>query len=171
MRIPIRAADRSEVPDWNHCISMRHSLINKAEISSDEGIVHEKIAEKVADLGGQSGVQQTGNMDFGIAPADVEQFQAALDRRIAAPEFGAATDSDKKSLGSVLGDRVTGLASEFAKDQQYVSKLLEKATRTGDSMHLMRAMMALHDYQLRVQTMSKTVSKAASSIDQLTKLQ
>jgi hypothetical protein len=56
-------------------------------------------------------------------------------------------------------------------DQQYVSKMLEQATRTGDSMQLMKAMMALNDYQIRVQTISKTVSKAASAVDQLARLQ
>ena len=75
------------------------------------------------------------------------------------------------SLGSALAQRTTNLASEVKQDQMYVSKLLEQATRTGDSMQLMKAMMALNDYQLRVQTISKTVSKASSSIDSLTKLQ
>jgi len=75
------------------------------------------------------------------------------------------------SLGSVLAQRTTSLASEVKQDQLYVSKLLEQATRTGDSMQLMKAMMALNDYQLRVQTISKTVSKASSSVDSLTKLQ
>lgn len=67
--------------------------------------------------------------------------------------------------------RTTDLATELKKDQQYVSKLLEQATRSADSMHLMKAMMALNDYQMRVQFVSKTVSKATSALDQLTKLQ
>ena len=36
---------------------------------------------------------------------------------------------------------------------------------------LMHAMLALNDYQLRVQTISKVVSRAGSSVDSLTKLQ
>lgn len=76
-----------------------------------------------------------------------------------------------QSLGSALAQRTTNLASQVKQDQLYVSKLLEQATRTGDSMQLMKAMMALNDYQLRVQTISKTVSKASSSVDSLTKLQ
>jgi predicted nucleic acid-binding Zn-ribbon protein len=74
-------------------------------------------------------------------------------------------------LGKKLMGRAHDLASNLMQDQQHVSKMLEQASRTGDSMQLMKAMMALNDYQVRVQTVSKTVSKAASSIDQLTKLQ
>jgi hypothetical protein len=75
------------------------------------------------------------------------------------------------SLGQVIATRASGLAGELKKDQQYVSRMLEKATTSGDSMQLMRAMLALNDYQLRVQTVSKVVSKASSSVDSLTKLQ
>ena len=67
--------------------------------------------------------------------------------------------------------RAGDLAGEVKKDQQYVSRMLEQATRSGDSMQLMKAMMALNDYQMRVQFISKTASKATSSLDQLTKLQ
>jgi predicted nucleic acid-binding Zn-ribbon protein len=67
--------------------------------------------------------------------------------------------------------RANELAGGLMQDQQYVSKMLEKASRTGDSMQLMKAMMALNDYQIRVQTVTKTISKAAGAIDQLTKLQ
>lgn len=107
------------------------------------------------------------------------QFRAALERYIEAGAGDAVKGvsgkagpaGDSKSLGHTIATRATDLASEVKKDQQYVSKLLEQATRTGDSLHLMRAMMALSDFQLRVQTISKTVSKATSSIDSLTKLQ
>jgi hypothetical protein len=104
-----------------------------------------------------------------------EQFRAALDRHTGIGAGGAAGVADKpagpNSLGNVIAGRTTDLASEVKKDQQYVSKLLETATRSGDKIHLMRAMMALSDFQLRVQMISKTVSKAATSIDSLTKLQ
>jgi hypothetical protein len=115
-----------------------------------------------------------------VEPVDQAQFQAAMNQY--ADGSGAFPDIDgvggpakikanSNSLGNVVSNRVTGLASEMQQDQQYVSKMLEQATRTGDSMHLMRAMMALNDYQMRVQTVTKTVSKTASSIDSLTKLQ
>lgn len=105
--------------------------------------------------------------------SDSDQFRAALDRQMGAGDIVGKSDPARKSnsLGQVLATRATGLATEVKKDQQYVSKLLEQATRTGDELHLMRAMMALNDFQLRVQTISKTVSKAATSIDSLTKLQ
>lgn len=104
-----------------------------------------------------------------------DQFRAALDRQTGVGAAGAGGPAGKgggaNSLGRVLAGRTTELAAEVKKDQQYVSKLLESATRSGDKIDLMRAMMALSDFQLRVQTISKTVSKAATSIDSLTKLQ
>lgn len=120
------------------------------------------------------GVKGLGNVQLDMpsaSPEDRAQFRAALDRVTADQMKAAPTTGEGKSMGEVVAARFSGLASEFQKDQQYVSKLLEKATRTGDSMHLMRAMLALNDYQIRVQTMSKTVSKAAGAIDQLTKMQ
>lgn len=105
---------------------------------------------------------------------DSAQFRAMLQQYMgggSGQPGGGHPNRDPNSLGHVMADKARGLATETKKDQQYVSKLLEQATRTGDPLHLMRAMMALNDYQLRVQTISKTVSKAATSIDSLTKLQ
>jgi hypothetical protein len=104
--------------------------------------------------------------------ANGAQFRAALDRHIVA--IGpppAAAQGDGNSLGQKINGRVGELASEFRQDQQYVSRMLEQATRTGDSMMLMKAMMALNDYQLRVQAMSKTVAKTGQAFESLTKLQ
>lgn len=104
-----------------------------------------------------------------IESADAAQFRQALERQQAmSPPPGAAREP---SLGQVIATRTAGLAGELKKDQQNVSRLLEKATVSGDSMQLMRAMLALNDYQLRVQTVSKVVSKASTSVDSLTKLQ
>ncbi|MYM98637.1 hypothetical protein GTP90_32810 [Rugamonas sp. FT81W] len=75
------------------------------------------------------------------------------------------------SLGERVMQRATDLSSELRKDQQYISKTLEQATRSGDSMQLMKAMLALSDYQTRVQFVSKAAAKAVTSLDQLTKLQ
>jgi len=118
------------------------------------------------------GLSRPGNLSLDIQPsdpADSAQFRATLERYLnGAP---TKTGADSASLGTVIAGRATNLASQLKLDQLYVSKLLESATRSGDSMQLMKAMMALSDYQLRVQTVSKTVSKAASSVDTLTKLQ
>lgn len=128
-----------------------------------------------ADHGAQLKIDIQG-LDHGGS----DQFRAALERHTgvgnvagggAASAAGPGQAENSKSLGHVIAGKATGLAAEMKKDQQYVSKLLESATRTGDKMHLMRAMMALSDFQMRVQTISKTVSKAATSIDSLTKLQ
>jgi hypothetical protein len=124
--------------------------------------------------GADHGAQLTIDIQ-GLDHSGSSQFRAALERQMAAGPAGGGAPAGKahggKSLGQVLAGRTTELAGEVKKDQQYVSKLLETATRTGDKIDLMRAMMALSDFQLRVQTISKTVSKAATSIDSLTKLQ
>jgi flagellar hook-basal body complex protein FliE len=108
----------------------------------------------------------------GLDSADGAQFRAALERHMSAMS-GAAPGGPggKPSLSEKVVGRVTNLAGNIQKDQQYVSKLLEHATRTGDSMQLMKAMMAMNDYQIRVQTITKTVSKSTQAFEQLTKLQ
>lgn len=109
------------------------------------------------------------HIEIGPGHADSGQFKAMFEQHL--QQGAMKVKPDSHSLGSALAQRTTHLAQEVKQDQLHVSKLLEQATRTGDSMQLMKAMMALNDYQLRVQTISKTVSKASSSIDSLTKLQ
>lgn len=121
---------------------------------------------------GQLKLEVLSRESRGLDSADGAQFRAALERQMnAAGGAGPGQPGGKPSLGDKLATRATDLASGMQKDQQYVSKMLEQATRTGDSMQLMKAMMALHDYQVRVQTISKTVSKATQGFEQLTKLQ
>jgi hypothetical protein len=105
--------------------------------------------------------------------ADAAQFRAALERHMGTDKVSAAGGAGGKnpSLGDKLALRATDLAGDIKQDQQHVSKMLEHASRTGDSMQLMKAMMALSDYQIRVQTVAKTVSKATQAFEQLTKLQ
>lgn len=108
-----------------------------------------------------------------VDDGDGAAFRAAMAQHARAaglaPDSGSA--GGRVALGEQIMGRASTLAEEIQGDQQYVSKLLETATRSGDSMHLMKAMMAMHDYQTRVQFVSKVVSKAATSVDQLTKLQ
>jgi len=114
---------------------------------------------------------RSAGMHVDIQPghADIEQFKAMFEQHMKQGAMRMKPNTD--SLGSALAQRTTNLASQVKQDQLYVSKLLEQASRTGDSLQLMKAMMALNDFQLRVQTISKTVSKASSSVDSLTKLQ
>jgi hypothetical protein len=132
------------------------------------------VAEIAAtSIGGVSKTPQLTLEVMQVEPADGAQFRAALERHMGASSgagqgFG---EGQKGSLGEKIMTRTTDLASELKHDQQYVSKALEQATRSADSMQLMKAMMALNDYQIRVQLISKTVSKATSSVEQLTKLQ
>lgn len=115
--------------------------------------------------------ENTASMETG----DAAQFRAALQRHM--PDVAKGSDvpavqgAAKPSLGEKIMNRANSLAGEIKNDQEYVSRLLEQATRTGDSMQMMKAMMALSDYQTRVQFVSKTVSKATSAIDQLTRMQ
>ncbi|MBC7501474.1 MAG: type III secretion protein [Herminiimonas sp.] len=102
---------------------------------------------------------------------DGAQFRAALERHMQSSSPPAKVEANKVSLGDRMMNRTSDLATEIKKDQQYVSKLLEQATRSADSMQLMKAMMAMNDYQMRVQFISKAASKATSALDQLTKLQ
>lgn len=106
-----------------------------------------------------------------IESGDGAQFRAALERHMNANGAARPAGNSEGSLSDKIMARASDLASGVKKDQQHVSTMLEQATRTGDSMQLMKAMMALQEYQMKVQFISKTVSKATSSLDQLTKLQ
>ena len=105
---------------------------------------------------------------------DTREFEQAMHRHMHTASPGltpADAGSDKTSLSSRIVSRATDLAAEVQKDQQYVSKMLEQATQTGDQMTMMKAMLALTDYQTRVQFVSKTISKSSTSVDQLTRMQ
>lgn len=104
-----------------------------------------------------------------LANADSGEFQAAYQRQLTLG--GRPPVPQGESLGQVIAGRATGLADQVQKDQQNVSRLLEQASASGDSMQLMRAMLTLNDFQLRVQTVSKVVAKAGTAVDSLTKLQ
>lgn len=105
---------------------------------------------------------------------DTHAFEQAMQRHLHTASPGLTpvdAGSDKTSLSSRIVSRATDLAAEVQKDQQYVSKMLEQATQTGDQMTMMKAMLALTDYQTRVQFISKTISKSSTSVDQLTRMQ
>ena len=107
-----------------------------------------------------------------LEPLDGAEFRAMLARMSGAD---AAPPVALAGKGAALGERIlqraSDLSGEVQKDHEFVSKALEQATRSGDPMQLMKAMMALSDYQTRVQFVAKATSKAASALDQLTKLQ
>jgi hypothetical protein len=144
-------------------------MTNLSPIAASTGAANTGSAAEI----GRS-AQAKFDTNLSIETGDGAQFRAALERHMNA-SGGATKQSgsgkDEGSLGNKIMVRASDLASAVKNDQQYVSKMLEKATATGDSMQLMKAMMALNDYQMRVQFISKTASKATSSLDQLTKLQ
>lgn len=105
---------------------------------------------------------------------DGSRFRALLQHYLgqAAPNSGPeATNQGKTGLSDKIVGRATELASEIKKDHVHVAKMLETAASTGDQMQLMQAMLALNDYEMRVQFVSKTISKAGTSVDQLTRMQ
>jgi len=126
--------------------------------------VTNKVSEKNSlKLEAPGGSVQDG-MDFKASlQAQIEQLQKS---------GGLATKGlGKDSLSDKIAQRATNLSADLNKDHQHVSKMLERATQTGDQNMLLKAMLALNDYQVRVQFVSKTISKAANSFDQLTRLQ
>ncbi len=108
-----------------------------------------------------------------IEPLDGAEFRAILARMASggAQQHAAVPPAGGAGLGERIMGRAADLSGEVRKDHEFVSKTLEEATRSGDPMQLMKAMMALSDYQTRVQFIAKATSKAASALDQLTKLQ
>lgn len=127
------------------------------------------------------GIEKSGQLNIEVFSveqrgdaADGAEFRAALERHMNAPSAGSPVHpgpANSASLGDKIMTRATDMATELKNDHQYVSKMLEQASRSADSMQLMKAMMALHDYQIRVQTVSKVTFKAVSALEQLTKLQ
>jgi flagellar hook-basal body complex protein FliE len=105
---------------------------------------------------------------------DGAEFRSALQQRMktnAAQSPAGTVDATSGSLANSFANRASDLSSQMLKDQQMISRQLEHASRTGDSTQLVKAMMALNDYQIKAQTVSKVISKGFSAFDQLTKLQ
>jgi hypothetical protein len=120
-----------------------------------------------------TGAQAPGNDVMHMDPVGENEFRAIMERqaRQAADGGHAVSGAAGNGLGERIIGRATALSGQLHNDQQYISKTLEQAARAGDSMQLMKAMLALSDYETRVQFISKAASKAASAVDQLTKLQ
>ncbi len=106
--------------------------------------------------------------------ADAQRFGRALEayrQQAAHPTPDAVAALDAKSVGSRMVSGLSDVAGRLKSDHQYVSSLIEKATLGGNDAMMLKAMLVMSDYQQRVQIVSKTVSKAAGSLDQLTRLQ
>ncbi len=133
-----------------------------------------------AKTGSLQGAQQIRAFETpGSAPvtssADAQRFSQALSsyksQQAQAAGLSSNTNGIQNSIGSRMVNGLSDMASRLKADHKVVSSLIEKATVGGDDALMMKAMMALGDYQQRVQIVSKTVAKAASSLDQLTRLQ
>jgi Type III secretion basal body protein I, YscI, HrpB, PscI len=110
--------------------------------------------------------------------ADAQQFSqsmsAARERFSDANQAGSGPVKgigESKSIGNQLMSGLSDMSVRLKSDHKQISTMLQKATVGGDDAMMMKALLALGDYQQRVQIVSKVVSKAASSLDQLTRLQ
>lgn len=88
--------------------------------------------------------------------------QAAVAHARAHPDSG---------LGGQVVSKVQSLSESLRAEQKKISNMVEQATQSGDSHLIVKAQLALGDHQSRVQIITRVTSKAASSMDQLTRLQ
>lgn len=134
------------------------SAIDNVKISNVE--LRQNVKIDVGSTGGDQG--------------DVGQFTAALNKHISAmgmPSSQGTATQNVSGLSDMLVKRATDFANDVKHDHLHVSEMLEKAAASGDQETLLKAMRAMTDYEMKVQFISKTVSKASSSIDQLTRMQ
>ncbi len=110
--------------------------------------------------------------------ADAQRFSQALAMHREAQGAAHQTSvngvggvGESKSIGNQMLAGLTDMSARLKSDHKQVSRLIEKASVGGDDNMMMKAMLALTDYQQRVQIVSKVVSKAATSMDSLTRLQ
>jgi hypothetical protein len=126
-----------------------------------------------------SGVSSSSGGGFEVSSsADAQRFSqsmsAAKERFSDANQAGSAPVKgigESKSIGNQLMSGLSDMSTRLKSDHKQISTMLEKATVGGDDAMMMKALMALGDYQQRVQIVSKVVSKASASLDQLTRLQ
>ncbi|RSZ61098.1 hypothetical protein HF313_16460 [Massilia atriviolacea] len=126
-----------------------------------------------------AGPSAPGKDALHLSPVSETEFREIMARELGQGAKGGAAPlgpvaqpgNGPVSLGERVMQRAGALSGELKKDQQLISRNLEQAARSGDSMQLMKATLALSDYQTRVQFVSKAAAKAASALDQLTRLQ
>ncbi len=83
----------------------------------------------------------------------------------------SSASNPETGLGGKVMAGLSDLSERLRADQRHISSLIEKATVGGDMAMMIKASMAVGDYQSRVQLTARAVSKAATSLDQLTRLQ
>ena len=77
----------------------------------------------------------------------------------------------EKGLGGQVVSKVQAISEQLRSEQKHISNMVERATVSGDESLMLKAQLALSDHQSRVQIITRVTSKAASSMDQLTRLQ
>ena len=108
------------------------------------------------------------------SPSDAQQFAQSLakfkDNGVSQVSNVSSADQSN-SLGARVMSNVAELSSRLAEEQKKVSAMIEKATKTNDSFLMMNAMHALSTYNQHAQMATKTVAKAATGLETLTRLQ
>ncbi|MCW7536992.1 EscI/YscI/HrpB family type III secretion system inner rod protein [Aquabacterium sp. A7-Y] len=104
--------------------------------------------------------------------ADAADFRVAVEqhRLSLTPLEAGPRPATGPSLGERLAGGMSGVAADLKRDHRHLSSLIQRASLTGDHELMMKASLALSEYQHHVQLMTKTVSKAATSLDQLTRM-
>jgi hypothetical protein len=119
-------------------------------------------------------------MSSGSSPAAVQErafgaaLQEARDKLALAPDAAAlahAKANPATGLGGEVAGRLNSLSDKLKSQQQEISRIVERATATGDMNLMLKASMMMADHQVKLSMTMRSVSKAATSIDQLTRLQ
>ena len=108
-----------------------------------------------------------------VEPLDAAQFRAMFEQRLSLGPYLPATPAaaGAPSLGERMVTRMSELGSGLERERDNISKSLEQASRSGDPLQMMKAVLSLNDYETRTQFIAKVGSKATSAVEQLTKLQ
>lgn len=118
-------------------------------------------------LSAQVSASASAERDFARAMEAARANQPTPDQAVVAH----ARAHPEKGLGGQVVAKVQGISEQLRAEQKHITNLVERATTTGDESLMLKAQIALADHQSRVQIVTRVTSKAASSMDQLTRLQ
>lgn len=126
-------------------------------------------------------MQASQKVDFNQASSvsvgsssDAEQFAKTLAKynaREASPVANVSSADNSNSLGTKVMNNIAEMSSRLAEANKRITTLIEKATVSGDPQITLNAMMELSNYNQQAQMVTKTVAKAATGLETLTRLQ
>lgn len=116
-------------------------------------------------------------VQFSPSAVQANEFARALEvarTHAVTPDRAAVAHAQahpESGLGGQVVSKVQAISEQLRAEQKHITNLVERATMSGDDSMMMKAQLALADHQSRVQIITRVTSKAASSMDQLTRLQ